>query len=67
MTGKINFDNGYSIQMEKEKISHVGRSIYRGFDDKQVVLKIVDPDGRVTNRLPIPARYAAQVADFMAQ
>lgn len=67
MTEKIELENGYSIQMERERISHVGRSILRAIDDHQVVLKICDPAGRVTKRLPIPARYAAQVAQFMAQ
>lgn len=64
---KIQFENGYSINLKKEKIPHIGRSIYREIDDHQFVLQICDPSGKVTKRLGIPAKHAAQVADFMTK
>lgn len=61
----ITLPNGYSLQMKKEKISHVGRSIYRGFSQEQVVFEIRDASGRVTKRLTIPETIRREVARFL--
>jgi hypothetical protein len=64
--GSIKLKNGYSIEVEKEKISHIGRSIYRELDEEQVVFRIVDQNGKVTKRLPIPAQCASEVAALLS-
>jgi|HigsolmetaAR204D_1030405.scaffolds.fasta_scaffold01825_1 hypothetical protein len=61
----INLPNGYAIAIKKEKISHVGRSIYRDFDSEQIVLEIVDRrQDKTTKRLPIPASATEEIAEF---
>jgi hypothetical protein len=59
--------NGYAISMKREKISSVGRSIFRQIAEEQVVLEIVDRDGRVTKRLPIPTSVSEEIAHFIHQ
>ncbi len=66
MQTHIHLPNGYAIHIKREEISHVGRSIYRDFDKEQVVLEIVDPKGKVTKRLPIPASCAHDIAEVIA-
>lgn len=66
MQRTINLPNGYKIEVNKEGISHVGRSIFRDFDNSQVVLKIIDSSGQVTKRLPIPASVVKEVAGLMS-
>jgi len=63
MTKTISLGNGYAISVRKEKISHEGRSIFRDIDSEQIVLQILNPDGRVTKRLPIPASAAEELRD----
>lgn len=58
----VSLDNGYKIAIRKEKISKVRRSIFRGIDEEQIVLSIVDQNGKVTNRLGIPAKISGQIA-----
>jgi hypothetical protein len=61
----INLPNGYAIAIRREKISHVGRSIFREFDGEQVVLEIVDRrQDKTTKRLPIPASVTEEIAEF---
>lgn len=62
---EIALPNGYKIFIRREEISHVGRSIFRDFESQQFVLEIVDPDGKRTNRLPLPAFAADQVGHFI--
>ncbi len=61
MTKTISLENGYAISVRKEKISKEGRSIFRDIDSEQVVLEILNPEGRVTKRLPLPASVASDV------
>ncbi|MED2258294.1 hypothetical protein ABEO98_21570 [Brevibacillus parabrevis] len=63
----VELPNGYAIAMKREKISNVGRSIFRQIADEQVVIEIVDRDGRVTKRLPIPASVSEEIAHFIHQ
>ncbi|MGG3873213.1 hypothetical protein [Brevibacillus laterosporus] len=59
---EIQLPNSYKISVKHERISHCGRSLFREFDETQIILEIVDPEQRVTKRLPIPASFAADVA-----
>ncbi|PPA80778.1 hypothetical protein C4A76_25390 [Brevibacillus laterosporus] len=61
----IYLPNGYKIVVRKERISEVGRSIFRDFDEAQIVLEIVDCDNRKTCRLPIPSHFAENVAELI--
>lgn len=60
---KIELPNGYSIRIRLERISHTGRSIYRQFDEKQVVIEIANRDGEPTKRLPIPASFSRKLTE----
>ncbi|MCM3593658.1 hypothetical protein M4D58_23840 [Brevibacillus borstelensis] len=64
---QIGLPNGYAIALKREKISREGRSIFRSFDFEQIVMEIVDQDGRTTKRLPIPASVRDEVAEFLSQ
>jgi len=64
MTKTISLENGYAISVRREKISHEGRSIFRGIDNEQVIFEILNPEGRVTKRLPIPASVASEMRNL---
>ncbi|WP_232700228.1 hypothetical protein [Brevibacillus daliensis] len=61
----VKLPNNYQINVSRERISHCGRSIFREFDETQIVLEIVDPYHKVTKRLPIPASFAKDVAELI--
>lgn len=65
--GVLELENGYAILVRRERISTCGRSIFREIDEEQIVLEILDEKGKVTKRLPIPAKKSDQVASMMAQ
>lgn len=63
----IMLENNYSVQIKREKIAAVGRSIFRDIDSEQIVFEISDPSGRVTKRLGFPAGIAQQVTEFIGR
>jgi hypothetical protein len=50
----IDLPNGYFIQVKKEQVSNVGRSLFRGLEQEQVVLEMIDQRGKSVYRFPIP-------------
>lgn len=62
----VPLENGYTISVRRERISSCGRSIFREIDEEQIVLEILDKNGKVTKRLPIPAGKSEQIASIMA-
>ena len=63
----VHLENGYAISIRRERISTCGRSIFREIDEEQLVFEILDESGRVTKRLPIPAKKSEQIASILAQ
>lgn len=61
----VHFPNGYALNVRKEKISHVGRSIYREFDEQQFVFETFDPTGRMTDRFRFPAKFAPKIKELL--
>lgn len=62
-TEEIALPNGYTIRVRMERISHTGRSIYRDFDDRQIVLEILNRDRESTKRLPIPGSFSRKLTE----